>query len=168
MVFQRFLEIFNSSEAHPDPACIFSKSFLNCLMNQAAKENRYLHRAAVKTLKAMEKAASEKSETLFLVLRSLLGKKGSYDFDQRTNSKTIASILSHANTNSETEIISILREAAVSSLRYAKFIRIRYLAANVSKGKIPRRRTPCYPSTQITSRELWLLFQRCSPCLPRP
>ncbi len=51
---------------------IFSKNLMACLMNQSAKEDRYLHRAAVKALKAIETEVERWPHLLEPVLRNLL------------------------------------------------------------------------------------------------
>lgn len=90
--------------------CLFSKSFMACLMNQAAKEDRYLHRAAIKALKAIEGVVSSHPGTLVPVLHSLLGKNGVYAFDQRTNTKTVDRLLQNINKDTEKDVFDIIQQ----------------------------------------------------------
>ncbi|KAL2257198.1 hypothetical protein VTK26DRAFT_521 [Humicola hyalothermophila] len=94
MIFQKMLEgaAANSSFF---VSTLFSKNLMACLMNQAAKEDRYLHRAALKALKGIETAVEKTPSLLPSILRELLGKQGAYNFDQRTNTKTVDKLLQH-------------------------------------------------------------------------
>lgn len=86
---------------------------MKCLMNQAAKEDRYLHRAALKSLQSTEKAVQASPELLLPILKELLGKRGTYDFDQRTNTKTIESLLQWATPTNVTSVLKFLRDPVV-------------------------------------------------------
>lgn len=106
-VFQKFLE---SYATHPALLQIlFSKNLMTSLMNQAAKEDRYLHRAAIKTLKAIEAAVSSQPPTLVPVLENLLTKNGIYNFDQRTNTKTIDRLLQNFNLENDKGCLKIIQ-----------------------------------------------------------
>ncbi|KAM0343876.1 hypothetical protein ACHAPU_008145 [Fusarium lateritium] len=107
MVFQKMLEGLVDLPAHLEG--LFSKNLTLCLMNQAAKEDRYLHRAATKALKAIESTTSTHSSTLVPILKSLLGENGAYNFDQRTNTKTIDRILQNVSGETGEEAIEIVR-----------------------------------------------------------
>ncbi|GAB1310759.1 DNA-directed DNA polymerase [Madurella fahalii] len=93
MIFQKMIE--GSAECSFIVTALFSKNLMACLMNQAAKEDRYLHRAALKALKSIEAAVEKTPSLLPTVLRELLGKQGAYNFDQRTNTKTVDRLLQH-------------------------------------------------------------------------
>ncbi|KAM0462708.1 hypothetical protein ACHAPV_003532 [Trichoderma viride] len=106
-VFQKFLE---SYATHPALLQIlFSKNLMTSLMNQAAKEDRYLHRAAIKTLKAIEAAVSSQPSNLVPVLENLLSKNGIYNFDQRTNTKTIDRLLQNFNLENDKGCLKIIQ-----------------------------------------------------------
>ena len=89
---------------------LFSKNFMTCLMNQAAKEDRFLHRAAIKALKSLEGIVASRPASLVIVLKNLLFKNGSYNFDQRTNTKTVDRLLQNINQENEKECFNILRQ----------------------------------------------------------
>ena len=110
MVFQKFLQGAAASGDSAMISCLFSKNFLRCLMNQAAREDRYLHRAALKTLKTMEEIAASNPEMVLIMVACLLGKRGSFNFDQRTNSKSLEKVLQNVPAGSGERIISLLRE----------------------------------------------------------
>lgn len=106
-VFQKFLE---SYATHPALLQIlFSKNLMTSLMNQAAKEDRYVHRAAIKTLKAIEAAVASQPSNLVPVLENLLTKNGIYNFDQRTNTKTIDRLLQNFNLENDKGCLKIIQ-----------------------------------------------------------
>lgn len=107
MIFQKFLE---GGLTHPHIVQnLLSQNLTTCLINQAAKHDRYLHRAATKALKAIERAADMNPDVVPVMLQFLLGKPGVYNFDQRTNSKTVDKLL-HATTLAHApEVIKTLR-----------------------------------------------------------
>lgn len=75
---------------------IFSKNFMACLMNQAAKSDRYLHNAAVNSLLMIESVCRAHPEIIPTILKQLVGKKGAYDFSHKTHQKTVTKCLQHA------------------------------------------------------------------------
>ncbi|KAK7425672.1 DNA-directed DNA polymerase [Neonectria magnoliae] len=111
-VFQKMLEGLVDHHSHIE--CLFSKNLTTCLMNQASKEDRYLHRAATKALKAIDSVVSAHPSTLVPILRSLLGKNGAYNFDQRTGAKTVEKILQHVTEEAGLETLKIIRKPVAS------------------------------------------------------
>ncbi|KAF2968826.1 hypothetical protein GQX73_g4783 [Xylaria multiplex] len=79
-----------------------------------AKEDRYLHRAALKTLQSMEKAVEAQPELLIPILGELIGKSGLYDFDQRTASKTIEGLLQWVTPTNSKKVLKLLREPVLN------------------------------------------------------
>ncbi|TFB04772.1 DNA polymerase V [Trichoderma ghanense] len=113
IVFQKFLE--GCIVHHPLLQILFSKNLMTSLMNQAAKEDRYLHRAAIKALKAIEGAVSSHPTALVPVLESLLSRNGVYNFDQRTSTKTIDKLLQNFNSDNDKATLKIIL-APIASL----------------------------------------------------
>ncbi|OTA00952.1 DNA polymerase V (phi) [Trichoderma parareesei] len=113
IVFQKFLE--GCIEHHTLLQILFSKNLMTSLMNQAAKEDRYLHRAAIKALKAIEGAVSAHPTALVPVLESLLSRNGVYNFDQRTSTKTIDKLLQNFNSENDKATLKIIM-APIASL----------------------------------------------------
>ncbi|KAI0897052.1 DNA polymerase phi-domain-containing protein [Annulohypoxylon nitens] len=112
VIFQKFLQGFATE--NPDFAReLFTRNLMKCLMNQAAKEDRYLHRAALKSLQATEKAAQASPELLLPILREILGKHGAYDFDQRTNTKTVENLLQWVTPNDAKNVLKLLRDPVI-------------------------------------------------------
>jgi DNA polymerase phi len=121
MIFQKMLE--GAAECSFIVEALFSKNLMVCLMNQAAKEDRYLHRAAIKALKAIEVATEKTPSLLPTILRELLGKQGAYNFDQRTNTKTVDKILQHTTPATIKPVLKILqlKNPAKSGLDETKY-----------------------------------------------
>lgn len=115
MIFQKFLE---SGISYPHIVQnLFSQNLVACLINQAAKHDRYLHRAAVKALKATERAAETNRNVVPIILPSLIGKFGVYNFDQKTNSKTVDKLLQFTKPEHASDVIKTLRQSILASGR---------------------------------------------------
>ncbi|POS81075.1 hypothetical protein DHEL01_v200542 [Diaporthe helianthi] len=113
MIFQKFLE---AGIGHPHITHnVFSQNLLTCLMNQAAKQDRYLHRAATKALKAIEQAAETDRDLVPVIIKFLLGKQGAYNFDQRSNCKTVDKLLHLTRPQHAQEVIKNLRQLVLKS-----------------------------------------------------
>lgn len=121
MIFQKMLE--GTTDYPSIVSAIFSKNLMVCLMNQAAKEDRYLHRAAIKALKAIEAAVEKVPSLLPTILRELLGKQGAYNFDQRTNTKTVDKLLQHTTRSTIKSVLKTLqlKDSAKSGLDEPKY-----------------------------------------------
>ncbi|GAB0136608.1 hypothetical protein EsDP_00004904 [Epichloe bromicola] len=107
MVFEKMLKGF--TETAPRLQALFSRNFMSCLLNQASKEDRYLHRAATKALKAIEEVVASHPGTLAPILANLLGKNGSYAFDQRSNSKTVDKLLQNINKQNVESVLAVVK-----------------------------------------------------------
>jgi DNA polymerase phi len=108
MVFQKMLEAF--VDVPSKLQTLFSRNFMSCLVNQASKEDRYLHRAATKTLKSIETVVSAHPSSLATVLANLLGKNGSYSFDQRTSTKTVDKLLQNISEENAEAVLAVIRQ----------------------------------------------------------
>lgn len=89
---------------------LFSKNFMSCLMNQVSRRERYLYRAATKTLTVIESTTSNHKQTLIPILKCLLGKNGVYNFDERTNTKTVHKLLKNTSESTGKAISKIIRK----------------------------------------------------------
>ncbi|PHH74375.1 hypothetical protein CDD80_3112 [Ophiocordyceps camponoti-rufipedis] len=112
MVFQKMLQ--GLAEQHDKLRCLFSKNLMTCLMNQAAKEDRYLHRAATKTLKTIENVVSSQPSTLVPMLQHIIGENGVYNFDQRTSTKVVNKLLQNINCENAEDCLAIIRQPVAS------------------------------------------------------
>ncbi|KAI0200263.1 DNA polymerase phi-domain-containing protein [Astrocystis sublimbata] len=109
MIFQKYIHGFASVEKSLAKE-LFTRNLMKCLINQAAKEDRYLHRAALKTLQSIEKSVEAHPELLISVVKELIGNHGLYDFDQRTSSKTVENILQWVTPTNSKKVLKLLRE----------------------------------------------------------
>ncbi|KAJ4424817.1 DNA-directed DNA polymerase [Gnomoniopsis sp. IMI 355080] len=113
MIFQKFLE---SGLSYPHIVQnLLSQNLTTCLINQAAIQDRYLHRAATKALKAIERAAEANPVVVPVMIQVLLGKHGVYNFDQKTNSKTVDKLLHCTRPEHASQVIEILRQLVLSN-----------------------------------------------------
>lgn len=121
MIFQKMLE--GATDSPPIVSNLFTRNFMVCLMNQAAKEDRYLHRAAIKALKAIEAVVEKAPPLLPIILKELLGKQGAYNFDQRTNTKTVEKLLAQTTPSTVKPVLKLLqlRDPAKSGLDESKY-----------------------------------------------
>ncbi|KAL1842081.1 hypothetical protein VTJ49DRAFT_6063 [Mycothermus thermophilus] len=121
MIFQKMLE--GATESAFMVPTLFSKNLMVCLMNQAAKEDRYLHRAALKALKGIEGVVEKAPQLLPAMLKELLGRHGAYNFDQRTNTKTVDKLLQNTTPNTVKSVLKILQptDPAKSGLEEDKY-----------------------------------------------
>lgn len=117
MIFQKYLHGLASVDRSLVKE-LFTRNLMKCLINQAAKEDRYLHRAALKTLQSIEKVVEAHPELLVPVLKELIGTFGLYDFDQRTASKTIESLLQWATPANSKKILKLLRDPVLNLKEY--------------------------------------------------
>ncbi|KAG5998298.1 hypothetical protein E4U43_002456 [Claviceps pusilla] len=107
MVFEKMLKGFAQTPSKLES--LFSRNFMSCLLNQAAKEDRYLNRAATKALKAIEEVVSSHPDALAPILANLLGKNGAYAFDQRSSSKTVDKILQNINEHNVESVLAVVK-----------------------------------------------------------
>lgn len=163
MIFQMMLEGLESQKTKINK--LFGKNFMTCLMNQAAKEDRYLHRAAIKSLKCIELKATAFPDILPTILQNLLGKFGAYNFDQRTSTKTIDKLLQNINKTNEKKVLSALQKL-ISSLdgkdeaqsRASLRCYVDYLGKALSAATTPKKdedkKTDSSPSYGLFLQEL--------------
>ena len=91
-----------SAPVHVVPS-LFTKNFMRCLTNQLASPERYLHRTADRTTKAMVARARTHLDFSSPILKALLtSPHGDVNFDKLTKTKTVETLLSQAeNSNFE-------------------------------------------------------------------
>jgi DNA polymerase phi len=121
MIFQKMLE--GATDSPYIVSALFSKNLMVSLMNQAAREDRYLHRAALKALKSIEAVVEKAPAILPVVLKELLGKHGAYNFDQRTNTKTVEKVLQHTTPSTVKHVLKTLqlKDPSKSGLDESKY-----------------------------------------------
>ncbi|KAI2776160.1 DNA polymerase phi-domain-containing protein [Daldinia loculata] len=147
VIFQKFLLGFATGKAKFAKE-LFTRNLMKCLMNQAAKEDRYLHRAALKSLQSIEKAVQASPELLLLVLNELIGKAGAYDFDQRTSTKTVENLLQWATPENAKNVLKLLRDPVVANDGSANDVeKLRQVYA----GYVSKLATQAKPASEASS-----------------
>jgi DNA polymerase phi len=79
-------------------------------MNQLAVEDRYLHRMAVKTSKAMQARVSKDPSFAAPAVQGLMGTGGAVLFDQVTKTKTVEKIVADASPDALKEIVPLFEQ----------------------------------------------------------
>ncbi|KUJ18593.1 uncharacterized protein LY89DRAFT_706332 [Mollisia scopiformis] len=93
---------------------VFSHNLVRCLINHVQEEDRFLHRAADKSLKVLIQAAEAKPKLLETFLPQLISGNGNYNFDRITKTKTIDRLLTLVNGKTAASVIKILVQPAQS------------------------------------------------------
>ncbi|KAK2057488.1 DNA polymerase phi [Colletotrichum caudatum] len=106
LVFQKMLQSYADIDDLLDT--LFSRNLMTCLINQAAQEDRFLHRAALKTCKVIEETSAAHPEATGIILDNLINNNGLYRFDVMTKSKTVDKILQHVKADTGEDIIQVL------------------------------------------------------------
>ncbi|KAI5861681.1 DNA polymerase phi-domain-containing protein [Durotheca rogersii] len=114
LILQKFLQGFAADKTRLVKE-LFSRNLMKCLINQAAKEDRYLHRAALKSLQSIEKTVQAAPQLLMPILEELLGKHGAYDFDQRTSTKTVENLLQWVTPTDAKSVLKFLRSFVLTA-----------------------------------------------------
>lgn len=92
--FLLFQRVLRDAPAQYFPI-IFSKNLMRCLINQLASPNRYLHRIAEKSVKAIILKVELVSSLAVPILECLLGSpNGQANFDHATKTKTVEKLIS--------------------------------------------------------------------------
>lgn len=111
LIFQKMLRDTASQPALLSN--IFSPNLVRCLINHSSNKDRFLHRAAEKSLKVLQQVAGEVPESIVTILPKLIGEHGNYNFDGITKTKTIEALLSQVDSNTAADIIKALLAPAV-------------------------------------------------------
>ncbi|WYZ42575.1 hypothetical protein EsH8_VI_000274 [Colletotrichum jinshuiense] len=106
LVFQKMLQSYADIDDLLD--VLFSRNLMTCLINQASQEDRFLHRAALKTLKVIEETSALHPEATGIILDNLINNNGLYRFDVMTKSKTVDRILQHVKAETGEDVIQVL------------------------------------------------------------
>ncbi|KAL0938660.1 DNA polymerase v [Colletotrichum truncatum] len=120
LVFQTMLQAYINNDELLD--VLFSRNLMTCLINQAAQEDRFLHRAALKTLKTIEEASASHPEATGIILDNLISNNGLYRFDVMTKSKTVDKILQHVQPENGEDIIQVVSGPVMKTTTTAKDI----------------------------------------------
>jgi DNA polymerase phi len=95
---------------------IFSQNLMRCLMNQLNNKDRFLFRAAEKSVKAIQDTVQTNPDTVIPILSNLTG-NDTYNFDQATKTKTVDKLLSQIQGPLARNAVQILRKPALEIKR---------------------------------------------------
>jgi DNA polymerase phi len=110
--FLLFQKILKEAAQYPvllDP--LFSQNLMRCLINHVSKEDRFLHRAAEKSLKTIQQIVEAKPDLASVIIKKLLTGSGVYNFDHVTKTKTIEKLLYPVHGDAAFLVISELLSA---------------------------------------------------------
>ena len=93
---------------------IFSHNLVRCLINHLQEKDRFLNRAADKSLKILIHSVDNNPHMLVTVLPHLIDGNGTYNFDKVTKTKTIENLLSAVDESNANAVIEILTKPALS------------------------------------------------------
>lgn len=111
LLFQKMLN--DASDYNELLTTIFSPNLIRCLINHLSQEDRFLHRAAEKSLKAVQQMAEDHPHTIPTVLPKLITGNGIYNFDQVTKSKTIDKMIGLATGKDAETVVQIALKPAL-------------------------------------------------------
>ncbi|APA05757.1 hypothetical protein sscle_01g005270 [Sclerotinia sclerotiorum 1980 UF-70] len=106
LVFQRMIQSHISCTKLI--TSIFSHNLVRCLINHVQEKDRFLNRAADKSLKVLTNAVEENPEALVVVLQGLIDGNGAYSFDRVTKTKTIEKLLSMVDDTNGEAVLDVL------------------------------------------------------------
>ena len=107
LLFQRIIPTV-PAQLVPD---VFTKNLMRCLTNQLASPERYLHRAAERSIKAILARARSNQNTRAAILKALLDPDtGDINFDKITKTKTVESLTSLVNEPVFEQVVEVYED----------------------------------------------------------
>ncbi|KAK6519380.1 hypothetical protein TWF281_003214 [Arthrobotrys megalospora] len=106
LVFNKAISTFESKDAI---STIFSPNLMKCFINQLSAPERYLHKAAQKSLRVIKSKAENSPSIASTLLTCLLSHNGSPNFELVTKTKVIEPLFSCADENGQLEIVRFFK-----------------------------------------------------------
>lgn len=106
LVFNKAISTFDNKDTIP---LLFSRNFMKCFINQLSSPERYLHKAAQKSLRVIKSKAENSSSTAPTLLTCLLSRNGCLNFESFTKTKVIESLFSRADEQGQLEIVQFFK-----------------------------------------------------------
>ncbi|KAF3934967.1 hypothetical protein ABW19_dt0209445 [Dactylella cylindrospora] len=106
LVFNKALAVFGDNETL---ASLFSPNFMKCFINQLGTPERYLHKAAQKSLRTIKLKAEECPGAVSTLLRCLLTGNGSPNFETIAKAKVIEPLFTCADKRGLLEIVQLFK-----------------------------------------------------------
>jgi DNA polymerase phi len=88
---------------------------VRCLINHVQDQDRFLNRAADKSLKVLIRSVETDPKLLLTVLPRIIGGYGTYNFDRVTKTKTVEKLLSLVDDKIAIAVIKALLEPTLSA-----------------------------------------------------
>ena len=90
---------------------IFTKNLMRCLINQLASQERYLHRAAERSIKALIARARLNPNARAPILKAILDPdKGDINFDKITKTKTVEYLISSVDDQAFEQVVDVYED----------------------------------------------------------
>jgi DNA polymerase phi len=102
---------------------IFSHNLVRCLINHVQEKDRFLNRAADKSLKVLMRSVETDPNLLVIILPRIVGGYGTYNFDKVTKTKTVEKLLHLVGDKSAVATIKVLLQPTLSVDGYAMLSR---------------------------------------------
>ncbi|KAF3911685.1 hypothetical protein AA313_de0203547 [Arthrobotrys entomopaga] len=102
LIFNKALSTFDDKD---NVSAIFSPNFMKCFINQLGAPERYLHKAAQKSLRCIKAKAETSPALASVLLASLLSRNGSPNFESITKTKVIEPLFSSADEQGRLAIV---------------------------------------------------------------
>ncbi|KAK6501948.1 hypothetical protein TWF481_009766 [Arthrobotrys musiformis] len=106
LVFNRAISTFEDKDTI---TTLFSPNLMKCFINQLSSPERYLHKAAQKSLRVIKSKAENSPSTASTLLTCLLSRNGSPNFESVTKTKVIESLFSCADEQGKLEIVQFFK-----------------------------------------------------------
>jgi DNA polymerase phi len=87
---------------------------VRCLINHIQEKDRFLNRAADKSLKVLIRSVETDPKLLVIILPRIIGGYGTYNFDKITKTKTVEKLLGLTDDKNAIAVIKTLLEPALS------------------------------------------------------
>ena len=95
---------------------LFSHNFMRCLINQLGSPDRFLHRAARKSIKSAIERATIDSDSAALIVKALLTEPfGDINFDKITKTEAIKTIISQIEKPGWEQLTSVFEQLIMQS-----------------------------------------------------
>lgn len=104
---------------------------MRCLINHVQQEDRFLNRAADKSLKILSQTIESNAELLPMVLPRLIAGHGIYNFDKVTKTKTIEKLLDAVNGENAKVVVRALMEPIQACKEFVLIVHISVAIAKV-------------------------------------
>ena len=118
LLFQNILQ--DSASYGKLLSSIFSHNLVRCLINHVQETDRFLNRAADKSLKILIRSVEIDPKLLVIILPRIIGGYGTYNFDKVTKTKTVEKLLSLVDDENAVPVIEVLLEPALNVQGFVK------------------------------------------------